>query len=161
MDNLNTIYSTKIHIYKKFINMDKDSNKSKDISLEIQTIFDNNKVDDLKRFLKKRQCLNTTNSYLIYLFHLVQSAGILTTSIAAGSNYIELVWVGIGLNIFATLINVYEKTNNSISAKLIHDIKLIKDNHYVDEGVLIETASQNGQNSQPSQNKKLSIVSNV
>ena len=155
MDNLNTIYSTKIHIYKKFIKMDKDSNKSKDISLEIQTIFENNKVNDLKRFLQKRQCLNTTNSHLIYLFHLVQAAGILTTSIAVGSNYTELVWVGVGLNIFATLINVYEKTNNSISAKLLNDIKLIKDNHYVDEGEFVETGSQH------TQPKKSSIVSNA
>ena len=91
------------------INLDKDSNKIRDIALEIQTILDNNKINDLNRFLNKRQCLNTTNTYLIYLFHLVQSAGILTTSIAAGTNNKELVWVGIGLNIFATLINVYEK----------------------------------------------------
>jgi hypothetical protein len=138
------------------INLDKDSNKIRDISLEIQTILDNNKINDLNRFLNKRQCLNTTNTYLIYLFHLVQSAGILTTSIAAGTNNTQLVWVGIGLNIFATLINVYEKTNNSISAKLFHNIKLIKDNHYVDEGELIETSSQNGRTSQP---KKSSIVS--
>jgi len=132
--------------------------EKRDIALEIQTIFDNNKVQDLNRFLKKRQCLNITNSYLIYLFHLVQSAGILTTSIAAGSNNMELVWIGIGLNIFATLINVYEKTNNSISSKLLNDIKLIKDNHYVDEGELIETGSHNGHNSQA---KKSSIVSNA
>ena len=58
----------------------------------------------------------------------MQSLGILTTSIAIGSNNNELVWVGIGLNIFATLINIYEKTNNSISSKLLNDIKLIKSN---------------------------------
>jgi hypothetical protein len=135
--------------------MDKDVDKNRDIALEIQTIFDNNKINDLNRFLDKRQCLNTTNTYLVYLFHLVQASGILTTSIAAGTNNTELVWVGVGLNIFATLINVYEKTNNSISAKLLSDIKLIKDNHYVDEGVLVDTGSQNLQNRQP---KKSSIV---
>ena len=125
--------------------MDKDVDKNRDIALEIQTIFDNNKINDLNRFLDKRQCLNTTNTYLVYLFHLVQASGILTTSIAAGTNNTELVWVGVGLNIFATLINVYEKTNNSISANLLSDIKLIKDNHYVDEGVMIETGSQHNQ----------------
>ena len=125
--------------------MDKYVDKNRDIALEIQTIFDNNKINDLNRFLDKRQCLNTTNTYLVYLFHLVQASGILTTSIAAGTNNTELVWVGVGLNIFATLINVYEKTNNSISAKLLSDIKLIKDNHYVDEGVMIETGSQHNQ----------------
>ena len=124
---------------------DIDIDNKKDITSEIQTIFDNNKINDLHRFLNKRQCLNTTNSYLIYLFHLVQSAGILTTSIAAGTNNTELVWIGVGLNIFATLINVYEKTNNSISSKLLSDIKLIRDNHYVDEGEFIDTGSQNNQ----------------
>ncbi len=126
-----------------------DLEKSKDIALEIQTIFDNNKINDLQRFLQKRQCLNNTNSYLIYLFHLVQASGILTTSIAAGTSNKELVWIGVGLNIFATLINVYEKTNNSISAKLLSDIKLIKDNHYVDEGEFIDTGNQNTHTSQP------------
>jgi len=137
--------------------MDKEIDKNRDIALEIQTIFDNNKINDLNRFLDKRQCLNTTNTYLVYLFHLVQASGILTTSIAAGTNNTELVWVGVGLNIFATLINVYEKTNNSISAKLLSDIKLIKDNHYVDEGELVDTGSQNLQNRQP---KKSSIIDN-
>ena len=93
----------------------------------------------MNRFLHKRQCLNTTNSYFNYLFHLVQSAGILTTSIAAGNNNTEMVWIGVGLNILATLINVYEKANNSISTKILQDIKLIKEGKYVDEGVLIET----------------------
>ena len=137
--------------------VDTYKDKPRDISLEIQTIFDNNRVNDLNRFLSKRQCLNTTNSYLIYLFHLVQASGILTTSIAAGTNNTELVWIGVGLNIFATLINVYEKTNNSISSKILSDIKLIKDNHYVDEGEFIDTGSQNSQNTQP----KKSRVSNA
>ena len=131
------------------IEKDTELDKTRDITMEIQTIFDNNKINDLHRFLNKRQCLNTTNTYLIYLFHLVQASGILTTSIAAGTNNTELVWIGVGLNIFATLINVYEKTNNSISSKLLNDIKLIKDNHYVDEGEFIDTGNQNTQTSQP------------
>ena len=131
------------------IEKDTELDKTRDITMEIQTIFDNNKINDLHRFLNKRQCLNTTNTYLIYLFHLVQASGILTTSIAAGTNNTELVWIGVGLNIFATLINVYEKTNNSISSKLLNDIKLIKDNHYVDEGEFIDTGNQNTHTSQP------------
>jgi len=125
------------------IETETELDNKRDIALEIQTIFDTNKINDLHRFLSKRQCLNTTNSYLIYLFHLVQASGILTTSIAAGTNNTQLVWIGVGLNIFATLINVYEKTNNSISSKLLSDIKLIKDNRYVDEGEFIDTGSQN------------------
>ena len=119
-----------------------DTEEPRNIAIEISTIFDDNKINDLKRFLKKRQCLNNTNAYLIYLFHLLQSAGILTTSIAASSNNTDLVWIGIGLNIVATLINVYEKINNTVSGKLLHDIKLIKTNNYVDESELIDSSNQ-------------------
>ena len=117
--------------------------KRRDIAIEISNIFDNNKLSDLNRFLSKRQCLNNTNGYLIYLFHLVQSAGILTTAIAAGTENTDLVWIGVGLNITASLINVYEKLNNTISSKLLHDIKLIKTNNYVDESELIDSSNQN------------------
>jgi hypothetical protein len=99
-------------------------------------------LDDLKRFLGKRQCLNAANSYLIYLFHFVQSAGILTTSIAAGNNDKNLIWIGVGLNILATLINVYEKTNNSIMKKLMNDINAIKSGSYADEGEMVEPADK-------------------
>lgn len=132
---------------------------NKSIEIQIQTIFDTNKINDLNRFLHKRQCLNTTNSYFNYLFHLVQSAGILTTSIAAGNNNTEMVWIGVGLNILATLINVYEKANNSISTKILQDIKLIKEGKYVDEGVLIETDVTHDDNAQASSQQASGIKS--
>jgi hypothetical protein len=103
------------------------------VSLEIQTIFQKNRLDDLKDFMNKRKCLNSWNMVLIYLFHIVQSAGILTTTIAAGYDMKLLVWVGVGLNITATLINVFEKTNSSISKNLMKDIQAIKEGSYVDE----------------------------
>ena len=112
---------------------------NKDISLEIKNIINNNKLNDLKRFLKKRQCLNTSNSILVYLFNIVQSVGILLTSYATGNNNTNLIWIGVSLNFFATLINVLEKTNNSFLKKLMVDIKSIKDNNYIDEGELVET----------------------
>lgn len=112
---------------------------NKDISLEIKNIFDNNKLDDLKRFLKKRKCLNTSNSFLVYLFHIVQSVGILLTSYATGNNNTNLIWVGVSLNFLATLIHVFEQTNNSFLKKLMIDIKSIKDNNYIDEEELVET----------------------
>ena len=112
---------------------------NKDISLEIKNIFNNNKLDDLKRFLKKRQCLNKSNSVLVYLFHIVQSIGILLTSYATGNNNTNLIWVGVSLNFLATLIHVFQQTNNSFLKKLMADIKSIKDNNYIDEGELVET----------------------
>jgi len=102
-------------------------------------MFDNNTLEDLKRFLNKRRCLNATNSYLIYIFHLVQSGGILVTSIATSNHDTNLIWIGVALNMLASLINVYEKTNNSILKKIMNDIKLIKEGNYIDEGELVET----------------------
>lgn len=110
------------------------------VNTEIQTIFETNKLNDLKEFIKKRKCLNEWNMVLIYLFHVIQSAGILTTTIAAGYDMKLLVWVGVGFNILASLINVFEKTNNGISKHLLKDINAIKDGTYVDEGTMIEMA---------------------
>ena len=109
-----------------------------DISTEIQSIFEKNKLDDLKAFINKRKCLNEWNMGLIYLFHIVQSAGILTTTIAAGYGMKELVWVGVGFNILASLVNVFEKTNNSISKNLLKDIEAIKAGTFTDEGNFVE-----------------------
>lgn len=114
-----------------------------DISKKIQTILDNNKINDLERFIDKRQCLNTANLYLNYIFHLLQSAGILTTAIASGYSLAYLVWVGIGLNVVATLIHIYEQTNNNISKRLLSNIEAIKNGSYIDEDVLVPTATQN------------------
>ena len=122
---------------------------NKDTASEIKKIFDDNTLTDLKRFIKKRECLNATNSYLIYLFHFIQSAGILTSSIATGRNNINLIWVGISLNILASLINVYEKTNNSILKKTMNDIKLIKDGNYIDECEIIETEKKDNELNEP------------
>jgi len=112
--------------------------EKKNISLEIKEIFETNTLDDLHFFLHKRKCLNSTNTYLIYLFYLIQSAGILTTSVATGSNNINMIWLGVGLNLLATLINTYEKINNSMLKKILNDIKEIKNGNYVDEKELID-----------------------
>jgi hypothetical protein len=92
---------------------------------------------DLKRFMAKRQSLNSANGWLIYAFHVFQSAGILTTTIATGYNLRELIWVGVGLNVISTLMNVFEKINTSISTKLMKDITAIREDKYVDEGTIV------------------------
>ena len=107
-----------------------------DVSVEIQSIFEKNKLEDLKAFIEKRKCLNSWNIALIYLFHIIQSAGILTTTIAAGYNMKEIVWVGVGFNILASLLNVFEKTNASISKGLLKDIQAIKEGTFIDEGTI-------------------------
>jgi hypothetical protein len=107
------------------------------VNEEIRIIFEQNKIDDLKRFMTKRQRLNAVNTTLIYAFHIFQSAGILTTTIATGYNVRELIWVGVGLNVISTLMNVFEKINTSISTKLMKDITSIREDKYVDEGTIV------------------------
>lgn len=108
------------------------------ISQEIQSILDKDKLEDLKQFISRRKCLNSWNIGLVYLFHFIQSVGILTTTIATGYDMKEIIWVGVGLNILASFINVIEKTNNGISKHLLKDIMAIKDGTYVDESEVAE-----------------------
>jgi hypothetical protein len=108
------------------------------INDQIAHMFQENKLEDLKRFMNKRKNLNACNTMLIYAFHCFQSAGILTTTIATGYNIRELIWVGVGLNVVSTLIHVFENVNKSISTKLMKDIQNIRDDKYVDEGTIVD-----------------------
>jgi hypothetical protein len=114
--------------------MDRD-----EIRKKINSLFDNNQLDDLQRFLKKRRCLNGCNVYMIYLFHLIQSIGILITSYGTSINSTYMIWSGISLNMLASLIQIYEKINNSQLKKLMNDIKTIKDDQYIDESPMVDT----------------------
>lgn len=126
--------------------------QNSDISLEIKKIFENNELEDLKRFMRKRQCLNKTNICLLYLFHLLQTSGIFVTTIAAGYDTKFLIWIGVGLNLLATLINIYEKTNNNLIKKLMIDIKAIKEGKYVDESAQVDIEKNDKQNSSVDKN---------
>jgi hypothetical protein len=58
-----------------------------------------------------------------------------------------MIWVGVGLNVLASLLHAYEQNNNNISAKLLEDINLIKNNKYVDEGIIVNTDNKHNDNS--------------
>jgi len=105
---------------------------------EIQKIFNQNRLADLKKFLNRRQHLNKSNMIFEYAFHIVQTSGILITTVAAGYNAKFLVWVGAGISALASLIKVFESSNNVMLKKLLNDIKLIREGTYVDEGLLVE-----------------------
>jgi len=104
---------------------------------DIQELLDKNIMDDLTRFIKKRQCLNYTNMYMNYVFHFVQTAGVLTTAIAASYGWSHIVWVGVGLNSVATLLHIYEHNNNKLLETMMQNIKKIKNGTYIDECALI------------------------
>ncbi len=116
------------------------------VQIEIQEILETNKITDLKRFINKRQSLNSCNICLSYLYYLVQSIGILTTTIGTGYEVKELIWTGIGVNILASLIHSYEQINNNISIKLLKNIENIKKNNYIDEDVLIDLSEEDKKN---------------
>ena len=107
--------------------------------MEIEAILKKNSIEDLEKFIKKRSCLNNCNMFLTYLFHLLQTCGMITTTISASYNYKEILWLGIGLNAFATLISVYEKINQTIADKLLENIKSIKAGDYIDESTPINS----------------------
>ena len=131
------VYNPEIELCSKS-NPDLNSQpKPLNVSDKIAHIFEQNKLSDLQGFISRRHCLNTCNIFLVYFFHVVQSAGILTTTIAAGYSIKELVWVGVGLNILASLIHIFEKTNNNISKKLLDNIKDIKANNYIDQNIVV------------------------
>ena len=72
------------------------------------------KISNLKNFIKKRHRLNTCNEFLSYAFNIVQASGIFVITVSVGCKIEDLVWFGIGLNVFATLINSFQDTNNQI-----------------------------------------------
>ena len=108
------------------------------VDTQIKIIFDKNKLNDLNKFMNKRQCLNSCNIYMLYLFHLISSVGVLTTSLGASLNNNTYIWAGIGLNMLAGLIQIYEKINYSQLKKLMADIESIKNNKYIDESNLVD-----------------------
>jgi hypothetical protein len=103
------------------------------ISKQINNILNENIVCDLKKNLCIRSCLNKFNIGLIYIFHLLQTCGLIATTLSSTYNLNYLLWIGITCNSTASLIIIYEKVNENISNTLLVDINLIKDGKYVDE----------------------------
>lgn len=107
-------------------------------SQQIEKIFDENRLKDLNKFLDARHRLNDFNTFLVFLFYLVQSSGIMVTMVGSAYNNQGYIWTGIGLNLTASLINVYEKINNNLMKNMLTNIQDIKNNKYTDERVLVD-----------------------
>ena len=101
--------------------------------IKINNIINKNKVDDLLRFMSKRQNINATNQWLGYLFYVIQTISVFSTSL--GQAYVNpyLSWTGIGLTSIGTLIHAIINSNNKINSSLMANIKAIKSGNYVDE----------------------------
>jgi len=121
-----------------------------EIADKIAEIFEANKINDLKRFMKRREQLNQCNIYVRYSYYIIHYSSILTTTFAIG--YVggincqdpaiqvvkELIWFGICLNMISTVLSSFEQMNKTISKKMLRDIMNIKNGNYVDEGEMIE-----------------------
>jgi hypothetical protein len=118
--------------------MDNIYNPYNIMNQDIQRILNQNKLDDLDHFIKRRHFLNRCNSGMIYMFYIIQSFGILATSYSASTNDQQFLWVGIGMNMLASIIQVYEKINNDQMKKLFLDIQSIQNNTYLDESPYME-----------------------
>jgi DNA-binding IscR family transcriptional regulator len=78
---------------------------------------------------------------LIYLFHILQTAGILFTALS-NSEQAEhkeiLMMCGLLCQIGAAVLSTLQHVNESISETTLKDIVAIKDGTYVDEGVITD-----------------------
>ncbi len=114
-----------------------------EIKDKIAQMLEDNKLSDLKKFLKTRSRLNKINIILLYLFHIFQSSGILITTISPSlPNISYLLYIGISLNALASLFHVFETMNVQILKKLMTDIENITSNNYIDETSIIKSKTQ-------------------
>ena len=94
---------------------------------------------------------------MVYLFHVIQSLGILASSYSASTNNTRFLWAGIGLNMVASVIQIYEKINNDQMKNIYMDIQSIQKGTYLDESPFIELDGLKQTPNIPSQNKESNI----
>ena len=113
-----------------------------ELTIAIEDILDKHREEDTREFLDKRECLNNANGWLISLFHLVQTVGILLTSFAAETNNQNFVWAGVILNSMASLMQIYIKMHDASLKKMMMDLQLIKEGKYIDQGTVADIDQQ-------------------
>ena len=68
-----------------------------------------------------------------YLFYLIQTVSVFSTSLGQYNENVYLIWTGIGLTSVGTLVHAIINSNNKINSSLMANIKAIKSGNYVDE----------------------------
>ena len=102
-------------------------------AIKINNIINQNKVDDLLRFMNKRQNINCSNQFLGYLFYAIQTISVFGNSLGQYTQNDYLIWSSIGLTGVGTLIHAIINSNNKINTSLMANIKAIHGNSYIDE----------------------------
>jgi hypothetical protein len=110
---------------------------SLDIISKINKISQDKEIEYLHKFIKNIEDLNYWNSYSIYVYYLIQSSGLIISSYGTSEKNTTILWTGIGLNMFASLIHIYEKINNGKIKKLKEEIKQIKNRTFESQQTLI------------------------
>jgi hypothetical protein len=102
-------------------------------AVKINNIINKNKIDDLMRFMNKRQNINCSNQFLGYLFYAIQTISVFGNSLGQYTQNDYLIWSSIGLTGVGTLIHAIINSNNKINTSLMTNIKAIYAGNYVDE----------------------------
>lgn len=102
-------------------------------ALKINNMINKNKIADLRRFFSKRQTLNVSNQWFGYLFYILQTASVFSTSLGQSYTNPYLIWSGIGLTSIGTLIHAIINSNTKINNNLMKNIKDITQGTYIDE----------------------------
>jgi len=134
------------------------SNPNPELTIVIEDLLAKHMKEDMDEFLKSRQCLNCVNGWLICMFHLVQTAGILLTSFAAGTGRTSLVWGGVILNSLASLMQIYIKAHDASLKKMMSGLKKMKDGTYVDYDIGAFDEGKEGKQVQVDVTEKASSV---
>ena len=111
-------------------------------AIKINNIINKNKIDDLMRFMNKRQNINCSNQFLGYLFYAIQTISVFGNSLGQYTQNDYLIWSSIGLTGIGTLIHAIINSNNKINTSLMTNIKAIHSGNYVDE-VAIDAIDDN------------------
>ena len=101
--------------------------------LTINNMINKNKIEDLKRFINKRQNINVSNQWFGYLFYILQTVSVFSTSLGESYSNPYLIWSGIGLTSVGTLVHAIINSNTKINNNLMKNIKDIKQGYYIDE----------------------------
>ena len=83
-------------------------------AIKINNIINKNKIDDLMRFINKRQNINCSNQLFGYLFYIIQTISVFSTSLGQYNSNVYLIWSGIGLTSVGTLIHAIINSNNNL-----------------------------------------------
>lgn len=93
-----------------------------------------NRLKDLNQLLEARDKIHALNIWLTYMFHFTQAFGVFTVAICQALDLGKYAFIGVGMNILASVFEAIRQFNTKLSVKKLKDIDSIRRGDYVDEG---------------------------